>query len=210
MNNYIDHTNLKADAIKADIIKLCEEAITYDFASVCVNGYWVSLCKERLHDTNVKVCTVIGFPLGASTTLAKVYEAQNAIENGADEIDMVLNIGELKAHQFEEVRKDIQTVRDATKDKCLKVIIECCLLTKEEIKKTCELCVACRADYVKTSTGCSHHGATIEDVKLMKESIQGKCKIKAAGGIRTKKDAEAMILAGADRIGTSAGTAFLK
>lgn len=210
MNKYIDHTILKADAQKDAIVKLCEEAKQHHFASVCVNGYWVKTCADLLKDSDVLVCTVVGFPLGAMTSQAKAFEAKDAILNGASEVDMVLNIGELKAGNINAVYEDILEVRKACEGACLKVILECCLLNKEEIITACELCVKAGADFVKTSTGFSTSGATIEDVKLMKATVQGKCLVKAAGGIRTKEDMQTMIDAGADRIGTSAGVSLIK
>lgn len=210
MNKFIDHTNLKANATRDDIQCLCDEAKKHDFASVCVNGYWVSFCAEQLKQTSVKVCTVVGFPLGAMSTSAKAYEAGIAIQDGADEVDMVLNIGELKQGNRNAVWQDIMEVRKACQGKCLKVIFECALLTKEEIKEACAICVQAKADFVKTSTGFSIGGATIEDVKLMKQEVHGACLIKAAGGIREKRDMQAMIEAGADRIGTSNGVSLVK
>lgn len=209
MNAYIDHTLLKPDATKQQIHTLCEEAIKYQFASVCVNPYWVSYCRELLKNSNVKVCTVIGFPLGANTTETKVFEAKNAIANGADELDMVINIGALKDKKYDIVLKDIKEIVKVKENTILKVIIETCLLSDEEIKKVCELCVEAHADFVKTSTGFSTSGATVHAVALMKESVQQKCLIKAAGGIRTKEDMQKMIKAGANRIGTSKGTSLI-
>lgn len=210
MNKFIDHTLLKADATLDKITKLCEEAKEYDFASVCVNGYWVSACAKLLAGTNVKVCTVIGFPLGAMSSKAKAFETRDAIENGASEVDMVLNIGEMKAGHYDVVRDDVKSVVDAAAGNCVKVILENCLLTKEEIVKACELCVEAGATFVKTSTGFSTSGATPEDVKLMKKTVDGKCKVKAAGGVRCYEDMEKMVEAGADRIGTSAGVMLMQ
>lgn len=209
-SKYIDHTLLKADATKDKIKQLCEEAKTYDFASVCVNTYWVPYCKQLLEGSDVIVCTVVGFPLGAMSSKAKAFETADAIEQGAEEIDMVLNIGELKAGNYEAVRNDVKAVVDAAKGHCVKVILENCLLTKEEIVKACELCVEAGATFVKTSTGFSTSGATIEDVALMKEVVKGNCKVKAAGGVRNADDFAKMIEAGADRIGTSAGVALMQ
>lgn len=209
-HTYIDHTLLKANSMKADIKQLCEEAMQYEFASVCVNSYWVSYCKELLRNSEVKVCTVIGFPLGAMSTRAKAFEAKQAVADGADELDMVINIGELKAGNTEAVLKDIEAVVQAAQGACVKVILENCLLNKEEIKKGCELCVCAGADFVKTSTGFSERGADVSDVRLMKEAVKGKCKVKAAGGISTHDEMIAMIEAGADRIGTSKGKQLLK
>lgn len=210
MNKYIDHTLLKADATKDKIVTLCEEAKEYDFASVCVNSYWVPTCAELLKGTDVKVCTVIGFPLGAMSSKAKAFETSDAIANGAGEVDMVLNIGEMKAGNYDAVRSDVKAVVDAADGHCVKVILENCLLTKEEIVKACELCVEAGATFVKTSTGFSTSGATPEDVKLMKDTVGDKCKVKAAGGVRCYEDMEKMVTAGADRIGTSAGVKLMQ
>lgn len=209
VNTYIDHTLLKADATKDKILALCKEAKEYAFASVCVNSYWVKTCAEYLLGTGVNVCTVIGFPLGAMSSAAKAFETKQAIQDGATEVDMVLNIGEMKAGHYDAVLEDVKAVVAAAQGHCVKVILENCLLTKDEIVKACELCMEAKATFVKTSTGFSTAGATIEDVKLMKETVQGVCKVKAAGGVRTYEDMENMILAGADRIGTSAGVQLM-
>lgn len=207
---YIDHTNLKPDATTEMIIKLCDEAKKYGFYSVCVNSCYVKLCDELLCETDVKICSVIGFPLGSSSSVVKAFETKNAIDNGADEIDMVINIGALKSKEFDKVFDDIKEVVNVISgDIILKVIIETCLLTDEEKIKACELAVKAGADFVKTSTGFSTSGATIDDIKLMKETVKGKCKIKASGGIRTRKDLDSMILAGADRIGASASVSIV-
>lgn len=209
-SKYFDHTILKADATAKDVKQICQEAKDYDFASVCVNSYYTPLVAEELKDTDVKVCTVIGFPLGAMSTLSKKMETIDAIENGADEIDMVINVGALKAKDYEEVLYDIKEVKDACihnpawKEATLKVIIETCLLTEEEKVKACELAVEAGADFVKTSTGFSTGGAKTEDVALMKKTVAGKAWVKASGGIRGLETAKAMIQAGADRLGTSA------
>ena len=206
MNNlasYIDHTLLKPTATKADILRLCEEAKQYHFASVCVNPCWVSLCADVLKGSGVKVCTVIGFPLGANTSEIKAQEAALAIKQGADEVDMVINIGALKEGNTDYVYQDILAVRKASEGKILKVIIETSYLTDEEKKTVCQLCAKAGADFVKTSTGFSSAGATAEDVKLMKEASG--IKVKASGGVRTKEDALKMIEAGASRLGASAG-----
>lgn len=206
INEYIDHTLLKADATEEMIIRLVNEAKEHNFASVCVNPYWVSLCSKLLQGTNVKVCTVIGFPLGASTTATKVFETQDAIANGAQEVDMVINIGELKNNNLTVVQKDIEAVVLAAKDKALtKVIIETALLTKEEIKLVSTLVTNAKAEFIKTSTGFSTHGATVEDVALMAKSTGENVEVKASGGVRTKEDFDAMVQAGATRIGTSNG-----
>ena len=207
---YVDHTLLKQDATKEQIKVLCEEATEHVFASVCVNPYWVNYASQLLNDSEVKVCTVIGFPLGASTSATKFFEAKNAIDNGATEIDMVINVGELKAKHYDDVQADIAAVVKASHPKAIvKVIIETCLLTKEEIVKACELSVAAGADFVKTSTGFSTGGATVEDVKLMKETVGDKALVKASGGVRSLEDAQNMIAAGADRLGTSSGIALV-
>lgn len=210
LNKYIDHTLLKADATFDNIKVLCEEAKAHDFASVCVNGYWVKTCAELLAGSDVKVCTVIGFPLGAMSSAVKAFETADAIAHGAKEVDMVLNIGEMKAGHYDVVKADVQAVVEAAKENCVKVILENCLLSKDEIVKACELCMEAGAAFVKTSTGFSTSGATIEDVKLMKDTVKDVCKVKAAGGVRTPQDLEAMIQAGADRIGTSAGVSLVQ
>jgi deoxyribose-phosphate aldolase len=203
----IDHTLLKADATKAEIMILLEEAKQFKFASVCINPTWVKTAAEFLNDTpEVKVCTVIGFPLGATTPEVKAFETTNAIENGAKEVDMVINIGALKDKQYDLVEKDIKAVVDAAKGKALtKVIIETCLLTDEEKVKACELAVKAGADFVKTSTGFSIGGATAEDVALMRKTVGPEIGVKASGGVRSLEDTEAMIKAGATRIGASSG-----
>ncbi len=206
MNNlasYIDHTLLKPTATKADILNLCEEAKQYHFASVCVNPCWVSLCAEVLKGTGVNVCTVIGFPLGANTSEIKAQEAALAIQQGATEVDMVINIGALKEGNIAYVYQDILAVRKASEGKILKVIIETSYLTDEEKKTVCQIAAKAGADFVKTSTGFSNAGATAEDVKLMKEASG--IKVKASGGVRTKEEALKMIEAGASRLGASAG-----
>lgn len=208
---YVDHTLLKPDATREQIKTLCEEAAEYDFASVCVNPFWVSYAAEILADAKAKVCTVIGFPLGANTTETKVFETTNAIENGAEEIDMVINIGALKNKEYDIVEQDIAAVVKASHPKAIvKVIIETCLLTDEEIIKACELSVAANADFVKTSTGFSTGGATPKDVKLMKDTVKDNAFVKASGGVRSKEDAFTMIEMGADRLGTSSGILLVK
>ena len=209
-NKYIDHTLLKADASKEQIIKLCQEAKEGDFASVCVNPCNIPLAKELLEESDVKVCCVIGFPLGAMTTAAKVFEARDAVELGADEVDMVLNIGRLKDGEDDYVSNEIHAVKEAVGDRTLKVILETCLLSDAEIVRACRDAEKAGADFVKTSTGFSTGGATAEAVKLMKETVEGTMKVKASGGIRTPEDFKTMIEAGADRIGTSSGSKLLK
>lgn len=207
----IDHTLLKADATRQEIETLCSEAKEYNFFSVCVNPTWVSAASELLKGSGVKVCTVIGFPLGATTSETKAFEAKNAIELGADEVDMVINIGDLKNQQDVRVENDIRAVVEAAKGKALtKVIIETSLLTKEEKIRACELAIKAGADYVKTSTGFSTGGATAEDVTLMRNVVGPNIGVKASGGVRSTEDAEKMIQAGATRIGASSGVAILK
>ncbi|MDR4945792.1 deoxyribose-phosphate aldolase [Neobacillus cucumis] len=210
--NMIDHTLLKADATREDILKIVHEAKEYLFASVCVNPTWVKTAAELLADTpEVKVCTVIGFPLGASTSETKAFETKNAIENGADEVDMVINIAALKDHEDELVARDIRAVVEAAKDKALvKVIIETCLLTNEEKVRACELAVKAGADFVKTSTGFSTGGATAEDIRLMRQIVGPDIGVKASGGVRSREDALAMVEAGATRIGASSGVSIAK
>ncbi len=210
INRYIDHTQLAADATEEKIAKLCAEAAEYHFASVCVNSCWVKYCADKLRDTGVNVCTVVGFPLGAMVTRAKAYEAAAAVDDGADEVDMVINIGLLKDGKYDLVEKDIREVKEACSGKLLKVIIECCLLTDEEKVKACELSEKAGADYVKTSTGFSKSGATAEDVALMRRTVGDRLGVKAAGGIRDAGTAKKMIAAGASRLGCSAGIAIMK
>lgn len=209
-NKYIDHTNLKPNATKADIDKLLDEAKQYDFASVCVNPSWVSYCAQALKDTDVNVVTVIGFPLGATTTASKAFEASDAIKNGADEVDMVINVGALKDHNDEFVKEDIAAVVKAAEGHITKVIIEACLLTDEEKVRACELSVEAGAAFVKTSTGFSTGGAKAEDVALMKKTVGDRAQVKASGGIHTHEEMMAMINAGATRIGASAGIALMR
>jgi deoxyribose-phosphate aldolase len=207
---YIDHTLLKPEATKEQVEKLCNEAKQYNFASVCVNPTWVKLASDILKGTDVKVCTVIGFPLGANTPETKAFEAVNAVTNGAEEIDMVMNIGALKSGDTELVQKDIEAVVNAVKDKALvKVIIETSLLTEDEKVTACQLSVQAGAHYVKTSTGFSTGGATVEDVALMRKTVGPNVGVKASGGVRTAEDAKVMIEAGASRIGASSGTAIV-
>ncbi|SEM37958.1 deoxyribose-phosphate aldolase [Mesobacillus persicus] len=207
----IDHTLLKANATEAEIVKLAEEAKEYKFASVCVNPAWVKTAAEILNDVpEVKVCTVIGFPLGASTSAVKALETKDAIENGAGEVDMVINIGALKGQQYDVVETDIKAVVDAAKGKALtKVIIETSLLTDEEKETACKLAVQAGADFVKTSTGFSTGGATKEDIALMRKVVGPSIGVKASGGVRSLEDAQTMIEAGATRIGASSGVAIV-
>ena len=209
-NNMFDHTILKPDATYDDVKRICSEAVEFGFASVCVNQYRTKMVHELLKGSPVKTCTVIGFPLGAVNTDVKVYETKAAIDNGADEIDMVINIGAVKDRDYDYVKNDIKQVKNVCGTKTLKVIIETCLLTNEEKVKVCELAVEAGADFVKTSTGFSKGGATVEDVELMKETVKNKAFVKASGGIRDKKTALAMTEAGADRLGTSATISIIE
>ena len=210
LNKYIDHTILKATASSSDVQKLCEEAIEHEFYSVCVNGCYVADAKQLLQGTDVKVAAVVGFPLGAMTTAAKVFEAKEAIENGASEIDMVINVAKLKDGEFEYVENEIRQIKEAIGDNVLKVIIETCYLTDEEKVKACELSLAAKADFVKTSTGFGTDGATYEDVKLMKSVVGDNAKVKASGGVRDKETAEKYVELGAERLGTSSGIDIVK
>lgn len=209
-NKFIDHTLLKPEATKEDIIKLCNEAMEYDFASVCINPRYVSLCASLLKDSDVNVCTVIGFPLGATSEASKVAEAKEALLDGADEIDMVISIGDLKDGNDDAVYEEIKALKEVCHDKVLKVILETCLLTNEEKVRACLLAVKAKADFVKTSTGFSKGGATVSDVRLMKQTVGDKAQVKASGGIRDKETFLAMIEAGATRIGASAGVKIME
>lgn len=210
LNKFIDHTMLKADAPKSAIDKIIAEAKEYDFMSVCLNPTWVSYAAKALADSDVKVCTVIGFPLGANTSTLKAYEAAEAVKNGADEIDMVINIGAAKDGNWELVQSDIAAVNAAKSDKLLKVIIETCLLTDEEKVKACQAAQAAGADFVKTSTGFSTGGATVADVALMRKTVGPDMGVKASGGVHNAEEAHAMIEAGATRLGVSAGVAIMQ
>lgn len=210
MNKFIDHTLLYADATKDRIAKLCAEAKEYDFASVCVNTCWARYAAELLKGTDVNVCVVVGFPLGAMDTKSKAFEAKTAIENGATEVDMVINVGYLKSGMLKEAEEDIREVKKACGDKHLKVIIEACLLTDEEKVTACELSEKAGADFVKTSTGFSSWGAKVEDVALMRKTVGNRLGVKAAGGIRDAETAKKMIEAGASRLGCSAGIAIIE
>lgn len=211
INKLIDHTALKPNTNKKSILKLIAEAKTYDFASVCVNPCWVALAHQELKNTDVKVCTVIGFPLGANTTEVKVFETKDAIEKGAQEIDMIINIAMLKDKEYDYVENEIHQIVEAAKDKAIvKVIIETCLLTDEEKIKACELSQKAGADFVKTSTGFSTGGATVHDIALMRKTVGAEMGVKASGGVHTHEEALAMVEAGATRIGASAGVKLLK
>ena len=209
LNKFIDHTILKPETTQEQVEKILSEAKEYDFASVCVNPTWVSLAAESLKDSDVKVCTVLGFPVGANTSAVKAFETEDAIANGADEIDMVINIGALKAGNDALVLDDIKAVVDASGDKLVKVIIEACLLTDDEKVRACQLSKEAGADYVKTSTGFSTGGATVADVALMRKTVGPDMGVKASGGARSYEDAIAFIEAGASRIGASSGVAIM-
>lgn len=210
LNRMIDHTVLKADSKKEDVLRIIEEAKANHFYSVCINPTWVSLAAKELAGTDIQVCTVIGFPLGANTSATKAFETKDAISNGATEVDMVINIGALKDGDDETVQKDIEAVVKAADKKALvKVIIETALLTKEEIARVCSLAKASGADFVKTSTGFSTAGAKVEDVRLMRETVGDTMGVKASGGIHNEKEAQAMVEAGASRLGTSASIAIV-
>lgn len=209
INSYIDHTLLKATSTERDIINLCEEAMQHRFYTVCIQSCFIPLAKQILQRSNVKICTVIGFPLGNTSTEVKVFEAKNAVEKGAQEIDMVLNIGLLKSRNYMAVLKDIAEVKSAIGRIPLKVIIEISELSKNDIVKACEICIDAKADFVKTSTGFSSSGATLTAVKIMKKTVKDKLKIKASGGIRDYETAIKYIEAGVDRIGTSNGVTIV-
>lgn len=206
----IDHTKLKADTTQDEIAVLTSEAKEHGFWSVCINPVWIPFAKKELAGSDVKICTVIGFPLGANSSKTKAFETNQAISDGADEVDMVINVGALKQAQYDVVLEDIKAVVNEAKGRALvKVIIETALLTKEEIIKVCELSVEAGSNYVKTSTGFSTAGATAENVKLMKDTVGDKALVKASGGVRTTEDAEAMVAAGASRIGASDGVKII-
>lgn len=209
-NRLIDHTLLAPDATKAQIEKLCEEAREYEFASVCVNPGWIRLSKSLLKDSPVKVCTVIGFPLGATMMASKISEAKESLFEGADELDMVINVGRLKDHDDGYVETEIRELKKVCGEHVLKVIIETCLLTEEEKTRACLLAKNAGADFVKTSTGFSKGGATVEDVKLMRETVGPDMGVKASGGVKSKEDLVKMVEAGATRIGTSHGVDLVK
>lgn len=210
LNKLIDHTVLKPDTLQAQVEAVCEEALAYDFASVCINPTWIALTSKLLAGSDVKVCTVIGFPLGANTPEVKAFETQNAIANGAQEIDMVINVGAAKDGNWELVERDIRAVVEAANGTLVKVIIESCLLTDEEKVKACLASVAAGANFVKTSTGFSTGGATIADVALMRATVGPDIGVKASGGVRSYEDMEAMVEAGATRIGTSSGVLLMQ
>ncbi|MGL6063823.1 MAG: deoxyribose-phosphate aldolase [Fusobacteriaceae bacterium] len=205
INNYIDHTVLKATTTVEDIKKLCREAKEHNFFSVCVNSSYVKISKKELEGTDVKVCSVIGFPLGAMSKEAKIFEAKECIKQGATEIDMVINVGFMKSGMYKEVEEEIREIKEAIGDNVLKVIIENCYLTETEKKLATEMCVNALADFVKTSTGFGTGGATLEDLQLMKSIVKDKIKIKAAGGVKDLETAIKFIEAGANRLGTSSG-----
>ncbi len=205
----IDHTKLSANASKQEIIELCNEAKEFQFFSVCINPYYIDLAKKELSGSNVKVCTVIGFPLGQNTTESKIFETVDAIQKGADEVDMVINIAKLKEGDIDYCVNEINLIKKACKDKILKVIVETCLLTEEEKVRACNVILKSDADFIKTSTGFSTGGATFEDIKLFKENVKNDKLIKAAGGIKTGSDLIKMVDLGANRIGTSRGVSLI-
>jgi deoxyribose-phosphate aldolase len=205
LNQYIDHTVLKANATESDIVQLCEEARKHEFFSVCINSAWVPTARKLLAGSPVKVCSVIGFPLGAMSTTAKVFEAKQAVTDGAAEIDMVINVGWLKDGKDAAVREEIRAIKSAIGSHVLKVIIETCYLTDEEKVRACRLSVEAGADFVKTSTGFGTGGATVEDVRLMLDTVQGKAKVKASGGVRDAEAATNYVEMGVMRLGTSNG-----
>ncbi len=209
-NRLIDHTLLAPDATREQIKRICDEAKQYHFASVCVNPGWIKYCKEQLKGSEVNVCTVIGFPLGATLMASKISEAKESLFEGADELDMVINIGRLKDHDDNYVKTEIQELKRVCQNHILKVIIETCLLTDEEKIRACRLAKEAGADFVKTSTGFSKGGATVEDVKLMRETVGPEMGVKASGGVKTKEDLINMVKAGATRIGTSHGVDLVK
>ncbi|AID44611.1 deoxyribose-phosphate aldolase [Candidatus Arthromitus sp. SFB-mouse-Japan] len=209
-SKYFDHTILSANLTKNEIIKLCNEAKEYNFASVCVNPCYVKLCYEQLRNTDVNICTVVGFPLGSMTTESKLFETKEALKNGASEIDMVINIGKLKDKEYDYVKNEIKLLKDACGNKVLKVIIETCLLTDEEKIMACKLSKEAGADFVKTSTGMSKAGATKEDIELMRKAVGNELGIKASGGVRDLETVNCMIEAGATRIGSSSTVKIIK
>ncbi len=209
-NKYIDHTNLKAFAKLEDIVKLCSEANYYNFKSVCINPAYIETAKELLKGTDILICTVIGFPLGQNTTDVKVFEITDAISKGADEVDVVLNVAEMKNKNYDYILNELKEVVKAANGVLVKLILETCYLEKDEIIKACKLATEAKIDYVKTSTGFGSAGANVQDVKLMKENISSNMKVKASGGIKTKEDFLKMIEAGASRIGTSNGVQIME
>ena len=209
-NKLIDNTLLKADATEEQIKNLCKESKEWNFMSVCVNPYYIPFCKKELSGSDVKVCTVIGFPLGQMTTEAKVFETKDALEKGADEIDMVINVAALKDKKYDYVKNEITEIKKACGDHVLKVILECCLLNDEEKVKACLLAKEAKADFVKTSTGFSIHGATVHDVELMRKTVRPEMGVKAAGGVRSHEELLEMVKVGATRIGTSSGVKLMK
>lgn len=208
-NTFIDHTLLKSTATLNDISKLCREAVEYQFHSVCVNSAFVNFAFEALAESDIKVCSVIGFPLGATSLKAKTEEASRAFIDGAEELDLVINLGLYKSDEKESVITEIRQIKAVSGIDVLKVIIETCYLTAEEIKDLCQICVEAGADFVKTSTGFGPQGATIEQVKLMKQVVGNSAKIKASGGIKTLVQLQEFVAVGADRIGTSSGVAIM-
>lgn len=209
LNRYIDHTVLKAVTTESDIVKLCNEAKEYNFYSVCVNGCYIKKAKDELSGSSINIAAVVGFPLGAMSADSKVFEAIKAIKDGANEIDMVINVGFIKSAKFKEAEDEIKAIKQAIGNSVLKVILETCYLTKDEIQKACIISVNAGADFVKTSTGFGTGGATFEDVQLMKDSVQGKAQIKASGGVRDLETAKKYIEMGVTRLGTSSGVQLM-
>ena len=205
LNQYIDHTILKATATVQEVTQLCAEARAHEFFSVCINSAWVSLAKAQLAGSSVKVCSVVGFPLGAMSSAAKVFEAKQALADGADEIDMVINVGALQSGQSDAVREEIRAIKQAIGERVLKVIIETCYLSDDEKVLACKLALEAGADFVKTSTGFGTGGATVEDVQLMLDTVDGKASVKASGGVRDAETAVKYIEMGVMRLGTSNG-----
>ncbi len=206
---FIDHTALTAEKTEKDIVQLCQEALEHHFCSVCINSGYIPLAKQQLSGSDVKICTVVGFPLGANLSAVKAFEAQKAIEAGAEEIDMVINVGWIKSGKWEDVQADIQAVLNACNGKTLKVILETCLLSKDEIVQACTICRELNVGFVKTSTGFNKGGATVEDIALMRKIVGENIGVKASGGVRDTETAISMINAGATRIGASAGIAII-
>ncbi len=209
LSRYIDHTTLKGNVVAKDIKKICQQAIKYDFAAVCIQPTWVEQAKLYLKDNDIKIVSVVGFPFGANPTEVKVAEAKYAVKNGADEIDMVMHIGKFLDQDYDYVVNDIMQVKKAIGNKILKVILETVYLTYEQIIKASQLCIDAHADFIKTSTGFASQGATSEVVKVMLDAAQGKIKVKAAGGVKTRQDLQKYISLGVDRIGTSSGLALI-
>lgn len=210
INQYIDHTLLKSTASEKDIAQLCNEAIAFQFYAVCVNPCWISFCKKILNDNSVKIATVVGFPLGANDTPSKIFETEQCIKKGADEIDMVINLGYLKSEKYQYIEKEVELIKLSIGNKILKIIIETCYLSDDEIALASKICSNNGADFIKTSTGFGTRGASLNDIKIIKKNIDSNIKIKASGGIKTRIDALQYIDLGVNRIGTSSGIDLIK